>query len=74
MSRAAGVLGHDHSYVHNQGLAAQVWTVIHNLNRFPSVSPVNSANTQMNAVIDYINKNTLTITFLSPVLGKAYLN
>lgn len=74
MSRAAPIANHDHSYIHSQGLAATVWVVAHGLNRYPSVSPVNSANTQMNAVIDYINKNTLTITFLSPVLGKAYLN
>ena len=74
MSRAAGFLNHDHSYIHSQGLASLVWTVNHNLNRFPSVSPVNSANTIMNPTIDYIDKNTLTLTFLTPVLGKAYLN
>ena len=74
MSRALGVQAHDHSYTYSQGLAAMVWIVIHDLNRYPSVSPVNSANTQMNAVVDYIDKNTLTITFLSPVSGQAYLN
>jgi len=74
MSRAAGVQGHDHSFVYSQGLASQIWTIVHNLNRYPQVTPVNSANTKMNAVVVYIDKNTLTITFLTPVLGKAYLN
>lgn len=74
MSRAASSFDHDHSYIHSQGLSATIWIITHNLNRFPSVSPVNSANTQMNAVIDYIDKNILTVTFLTPVSGKAYLN
>lgn len=72
--RALGIQTHDHNYIHGQGLAALVWIINHNLNKFPSVTPVNSANTQMNAVVDYIDKNTLTVTFLSPVSGKAYLN
>lgn len=72
--RALGIQAHDHSYIHSQGLSSMVWTIIHNLNRFPSVTPVNSANTKMNAVVDYIDKNILTVTFLTPVLGKAYLN
>lgn len=74
MTRAAGIIPHDHSFIYSQGLPAQTWTIIHNLNRYPSVTPVNSARTKMNAVVDYIDKNRLTITFLFPVAGQAYLN
>ena len=74
MSRALGQLIQEHRYIHSQGLAALVWIIDHPLNGYPSVTPVNSANTKMNAVVDYITKSRVTITFLTPVLGKAYLN
>lgn len=74
MSRALSVLNHSHGYIHDQGVPALVWTVIHNQNRKPSVTVVNSIDEVVIGKIQYITENTLTITFSSSFSGKAYLN
>ena len=57
-----------------QGTAAPVWTVIHNLKKFPSVTMVLSTGQVGHGDITYINENKLTITFAGAESGKAYLN
>lgn len=74
MSRAAGIPSHDHSYVHEQGLPSSVWTIVHNLNRKPSITVVDSADAVVEGKKEYIDKNTIKITFNATFSGKAYLN
>ena len=66
--------GGDKNFVFTQGTPAAVWTVDHNLNKFPSVSVVNSFNEQVYGKVDYINKNKLTVTFAAGFSGFAYCN
>jgi len=74
MSRAASQLNHDHSYIHDQGVAALQWVVTHNLGRRPSITVVDSAGNVMQGHRFYVNDNIVIITFNFAVLGKAYLN
>jgi len=64
----------DKNFVFSQGTPASTWTITHNLNKFPSVSVVNSANEVVYGEIDYTNVNSLTVTFNGGFSGKAYLN
>ena len=57
-----------------QDTATPVWTVIHNLKKFPSVTMVLSTGQVGHGDITYINENKLTITFAGAESGKAYLN
>lgn len=50
------------------------WTVTHNMDRFPSVTVVDGAGEVVHAVVDYISSNTLSIYFVYPSTGYAYLN
>lgn len=61
-------------YIHDQSIPATNWTITHNLNKFPSVTIVDSANTEVVGDVQYTNNNTLTVTFSSAFSGKAYLN
>ena len=54
--------------------ALAVWTVTHNLNRFPSVTVVDSAGDEIYANVDYVDANNLTVTFATPTTGTVYLN
>ena len=74
MPRAAGIPLHDHSYVHSQGVASSVWIINHKLGRKPSITIVDSADSVVEGKKDYIDENTLKITFNAPFKGKAYLN
>lgn len=64
----------DKNYLHNQSVAAAVWTVAHGLNKYPAVVTVDSANTEVIGGIKYIDLNTVELTFSSAFAGKAYLN
>jgi len=44
------------------------------LNKFPSVTAVNSFNEEVFGKVDYINKNRVTVTFAAPFSGQAYCN
>ena len=64
----------DKTFVFTQGVPATTWTIQHNLNKFPSVSVVDTANTSVITQVDYIDENNLTLTNTAPFAGKAYLN
>ena len=64
----------DKSYVFVQSVPSASWTVTHNLNKFPSVSVVDTANTQVFTIAEYIDTNTLILTFSAAFAGKAYIN
>ncbi len=57
-----------------QGTPIYQWDITHDLNKFPSVSVVDSFNEQVIGSVDYITKNRLTVTFASPFSGQAYCN
>ena len=76
LSTATGVVWTDQTYTHNQSSsgAATSWTVTHNLNKYPSVTVIDTANSVIIGQIEYNSVNQLTITFKSATNGKAYLN
>ncbi len=64
----------DKNYVHDQGLPSEVWTVAHNLDKYPSVSAVDTAKTVVVGKTEYIDSNNLTLTFNASFSGQAYIN
>ena len=70
----AATSGDDLNFIYTQNTPATTWNITHSLGKFPSVSVVDSANTQVYGNVDYIDNNSLTLTFSSAFSGKAYLN
>ena len=70
----SGLVDLDKRYVHNQNTSSSVWVIPHNLNKFPSVTVVDSAGTIIIGEIDYTNINNVTLTFSAAFSGVAYLN
>ena len=62
------------TYTFTQASASVVWTVQHDLDKFPSVTMVLSTGQKGYGDIVYIDENNLTITFASAESGKAYMN
>jgi len=62
------------TYTFTQASASAVWTVQHDLDKFPSVTMVLSTGQKGYGDIVYIDENNLTITFASAESGKAYMN
>lgn len=70
VSKGAG----DKHYTFVQRIPADVWIVNHKLGKYPSVSIVDSANTEIIGDVDYIDINTCRLTFVGAFSGKAYFN
>ena len=64
----------DKNYVFVQGVPATTWTIQHNLEKFPSITVIDSGNTVVIGQYTYINNNNVTLTFSAAFAGKAYLN
>lgn len=69
----------DITYTHNQSSTSDTWVITHNLNRFPSVTVVDSGGTIVQGTVVYNSNKQLTITFFAATnalafQGKAYLN
>ena len=62
------------SHIHNQTVSSSTWNITHNLNKYPSVSVVDSSNEEVIGEVVYINSNSLTVKFSAPFSGKAFLN
>ena len=58
----------------DQSAASNIWTITHTLDKKPSITVVDSGDNKVYGKIDYIDNNTLTITFNAAFSGKAYLN
>lgn len=64
----------DKNFVFTQSVAAAKWEIQHNLDKYPSVSIVDSAGTEVVGDVQYIDKNNIVILFTAPFSGKAYMN
>lgn len=51
-----------------------MWTVAHNLGKRPAVTVVDSAGTVAIGEVDYLDDNTVRLTFCAAFSGTAYFN
>ena len=64
----------DKTFVHDQAIPSDIWTITHNLGKFPSVSVVDTQKQIYWGNVEYINSNQLKVTFSAAFAGQAFLN
>lgn len=64
----------DNHFTYDQKSASDTWVIDHNLNKYPSVTIVDSAGNVVTGEVTYNSTNQVTIRFTSAFSGKAYLN
>lgn len=62
------------NYVHQQMTPAATWVITHNLNRYPSVTVVDSAGSVVIGAVSYVSPDVVSIEFSAGFSGAAYLN
>lgn len=63
------------TYIFEQGISSATWEIQHNLDRYPTITVVDSANNIIEIFdAQYIDKNNVVIRFNAAFTGKAYLN
>lgn len=68
------VYSQNSTYIFTQAVAAADWYIQHDLNKYPSVTVVDSANTLVMGGVEYVSPNVVILHFSAPFSGKAYLN
>lgn len=61
-------------FVFDQLIALTTWVINHNLNRYPSVTFVDTAGDEMLTNYRYVDSNTIIATFSAATAGVAFLN
>lgn len=72
-----GVIGGvslDANFVYTQGSPSATWVVNHNLNKYCSVTVVDSADNTVYGDVLYNSLNQVTLTFAGAFSGKAFFN
>ena len=64
----------DKTYVHYQRVQSDVWEIQHDLDKYPSVFIVDSANSAVVGDIHYVDANKVIVTFSAAFSGKAFCN
>lgn len=64
----------DKTYTHNQDTPSSEWVCKHDLSKFPSVSIIDSAGTEVEGVITHNSQTQVTLTFSAAFSGNAYFN
>ena len=64
----------DKSVSFEQSAPATVWVVLHELDKYPSVTVIDSDGELTLCEIEYTNENTVTLRFSEPTAGTVYLN
>lgn len=61
-------------FIFTQSAPLSTWVITHNMNRFPSVTVVDSNENEVEGDVVYTSSNVVTITFSRPFAGQAFLN
>lgn len=64
----------DKNFFHVQNTPSAIWTITHNLGKYPSIEVFDSAGSQVEGTVTFINANSITIQFSAAFSGKATLN
>lgn len=62
------------TFIFDAAEASDVWEIRHNLNKYPTVTIVDSAGTEQTGCVEYVNENVCRVKMNSAFKGKAYLN
>ena len=66
--------GNPETFSCTQTVPSDKWTIKHNLNKFPSVTIVDSAGSVVVGDIVYVDESTVEVYFTGAFSGKCYLN
>lgn len=61
-------------YIHDQIFSSKSWIIEHNMEKYPSVSIVDTAGNLVVGNVEYETNNRIIVSFMSEFSGKAYLN
>ena len=62
------------TFIFEQGVASDEWIINHDMDKYPSVTVVDSADSVVIGDVLFVSNSQIILEFDSPFAGKAYLN
>lgn len=62
------------AYIHDQGLPSNIWNITHGLNKKPGVTVIDTANSVVRGHVQYLDNNSVILTFNYSFSGSAIFN
>ena len=62
------------TFIYPQVVPAKIWSITHNLGKFPSITVIDTLDTVVQGQYTYTNNNSVILEFSADFAGKAYLN
>jgi hypothetical protein len=69
-----GINAGDKAFIYKQTVPAKTWEVNHGLNKFPSITVVDTAKSVVVGDYTYVDNNNVILNFSAAFAGKAYFN
>jgi len=66
--------GGDLTFLYTEPTPQILWTLAHNMGKFPSVTVLNTSGDEVEAFVNHVDDNNLSITFNTATSGTATLN
>lgn len=63
-----------YAHIHTQTTSSASWSINHGLGKYPAVTIVDSAGSEVIGEVSYTDNNNLIISFTASFSGKAFLN
>ena len=64
----------DLTYIHAQIAASKDWNIVHPLQKYPSVTIIDSGDSVVHGEVEYVDTSNVVLHFSAEFSGKAYLN
>lgn len=66
--------GSDANYLHTQTVPSTTWIINHNLDKYPAVTIVDSAGSEVEGAVQHVSRNQVVLSFNVAFGGSAFLN
>lgn len=70
----SGSGGGDKNFIHTQGIPSATWVIQHNLGKYPSVTVLDTAGTEVEGEVKHVDLNNIILEFSAGFAGTATLN
>lgn len=68
-----GIPGVSETYTFDQNIASSTWTITHDLGAFLPVTVIDSSGQTVEGDVEYVDINTVILSFAAPFGGTAYV-
>ena len=64
----------DKTFIYDQDTPSDTWRIRHNLDKYPSITVVDSSGEEVIGAVEYVDVNNVILIFIGAFSGRAFFN